>query len=108
MLKIGHRGAAGHEPENTMISFQRAIDMGADAIELDVQTTKDGEVIAMHDATVNRTTNGGGRVSHLLSVDIRRLRTKKRNQPIPALREILDVYQNNRAIFIEIKDLNSV
>ncbi len=60
---IGHRGAAGEAPENTLVSFQRAVRDGARFVELDVRGSRDGEVIVMHDATVKRTTNGSGAVS---------------------------------------------
>lgn len=59
---VGHRGAAGTVPENTIESFQRAIDLGAQAIEFDVQETADGVWVVMHDEAVNRTTNGVGLV----------------------------------------------
>jgi glycerophosphoryl diester phosphodiesterase len=57
---IGHRGAAGEAPENTLVSFRKAFEQGADLIELDVQGTRDGKVIIIHDATLDRTTNGRG------------------------------------------------
>ncbi|OEH94504.1 glycerophosphodiester phosphodiesterase [Bacillus solimangrovi] len=63
MTKIfGHRGAAGHFPENTMLSFQAAYECGADGIELDVHKSKDGELVVIHDEKINRTTNGKGYV----------------------------------------------
>ncbi|MFH1235840.1 MAG: glycerophosphodiester phosphodiesterase [Parcubacteria group bacterium] len=108
ILKIGHRGAAGHEPENTMVSFQRAVEMGAGAIELDVRPTRDNQVMIMHDSTVDRTTNGHGKVSQLSLSDVRILRTKEKSQPIPTLSEVLDAYQDNMEIFIEIKDFSCV
>ena len=60
MLILGHRGARGHAPENTMASFQAALDMGADGIELDVQMTKDGKIVVCHDHSLERTSNGTG------------------------------------------------
>src|SRR5690606_9648854 len=60
MVNVAHRGASGHAPENTMAAFQKGFEMKADYIEIDVQMTKDGELIAIHDTTVNRTTNGSG------------------------------------------------
>jgi glycerophosphoryl diester phosphodiesterase len=62
---LGHRGAAGVAPENTLISFQRAFEDGALFVEFDVRGSKDGEVVIIHDATLQRTTNGRGRVSQL-------------------------------------------
>ena len=58
---IGHRGACGHAPENTLISFRRAMDMGCPWLELDVYAVED-ELIVIHDDTLERTTNGFGRV----------------------------------------------
>jgi glycerophosphoryl diester phosphodiesterase len=60
MLKIGHRGARGYEPENTLIAFQKAIDLQVDLIELDVHLSADGELMVIHDETIDRTTNGKG------------------------------------------------
>ncbi|MEJ9318891.1 glycerophosphodiester phosphodiesterase family protein, partial [Halalkalibacterium halodurans] len=62
---IAHRGASGHAPENTMAAFQKGFDMKVDYIEFDVHMTKDGELVLMHDLTVDRTTNGHGYVSDL-------------------------------------------
>ena len=63
ILKMGHRGAKGYEPENTLISFQKAIDLGAAGIEVDVHLSHDGAIIVIHDETINRTTNGKGFVN---------------------------------------------
>ena len=65
ILNIGHRGAKGYEPENTLISFQKALDMQVDGIELDVHLSADGEIIVIHDETIDRTTNGKGFVNAL-------------------------------------------
>lgn len=63
MTKIfAHRGASGYAPENTLEAFALAMDIGADGIELDVQMTKDGEVVVIHDETINRVSDGKGRV----------------------------------------------
>ena len=59
-IVIGHRGAAGEAPENTLASFALALEQGAEGIELDVHITKDGEIVVCHDATLDRTTNGSG------------------------------------------------
>lgn len=61
-LIIGHRGASGYAPEHTIEAYQLAAEMGADYLEIDLQQTKDGELVAMHDETVDRTTNGKGLV----------------------------------------------
>ena len=59
---LGHRGASGYAPENTLEAFRLAMDMGADGFELDVHLSKDGELIVMHDETVDRTTDGHGQI----------------------------------------------
>src|SRR5687768_18367630 len=64
-LIIGHRGAMGYAPENTIVSFEEAIRRGADCVELDVQLSGDGEVVVMHDTSVDRTTDGHGLVRDL-------------------------------------------
>ena len=70
---IGHRGAAGVAPENTVASIERATRAGAQAIEIDVHVSADGELVVIHDDTVDRTTNGTGRVDSLTLDEIRRL-----------------------------------
>ena len=62
-LVVAHRGASGAAPENTMAAFERAVEMGADMIELDVHATKDGHIVVIHDAVLNRTTRGDVRGS---------------------------------------------
>ncbi len=64
-LVIGHRGAMGYAPENTLVSFEDAIRRGADLIEMDVQLSQDGKVVVMHDTSVDRTTDGSGVVRDL-------------------------------------------
>ncbi len=71
-LIIGHRGAMGYAPENTLVSFEEGIRRGADLLEMDVQLSKDGEVVVMHDASVERTTNGKG---HLRELSWRKIKT---------------------------------
>jgi len=73
VLNIAHRGASGTFPENTLSAFRAAIDAGADMCELDVQLTRDGAVVVIHDETVNRTTDGTGEVAALTLEEIQRL-----------------------------------
>lgn len=101
-LKIGHRGAAGHEPENTLRSFQKAIDLGMDMIELDVHVCKSREVVVIHDATINRTTNGKGTVSGKSLQELQELNAGKREK-IPTLVEVLNLVQRKVKINIELK-----
>jgi len=77
VLKIGHRGARAYEPENTLRSFQKAIEIGVDAVELDVRKTKDNELVVIHNANVNKTTNGSGSVNELTLEEIKRLVIEK-------------------------------
>src|ERR1019366_8459234 len=60
---VAHRGASGHAPENTMAAFRSAVEMGARFMETDLQLTRDAQVVAIHDSTVDRTTNGHGKVN---------------------------------------------
>jgi glycerophosphoryl diester phosphodiesterase len=73
MWAIAHRGASAYAPENTMAAFRRAAEMGARFIETDLRATRDARVVAIHDATVNRTTNGTGRVDAMTLAEVRDL-----------------------------------
>ncbi|MBO1579058.1 glycerophosphodiester phosphodiesterase [Bacillus sp. XF8] len=110
-LIFAHRGAAGTYPENTMISFEAAESFQADGIELDVQFTKDGKVVVIHDETVNRTTNGKGAVRNYLYEDLRKLDASHKFSEkvgfcrIPLLEEVLEWLQSNRLLLnIEFKN----
>jgi len=107
VLKIGHRGASGHEPENTMISFNRAIELGADMVELDVHLSKDNQLIVIHDETLDRTTTGQGKIKGKTLAEIKKLRTKKKNQPIPTLPEVINELKGKVKMNVEIKDRTS-
>jgi glycerophosphoryl diester phosphodiesterase len=73
VLVIGHRGATGYAPENTIPSFQKGLDLGANWVETDVRKTQDGAFVLIHDSTVDRTTNGQGDVSNLTLTQIQEL-----------------------------------
>src|SRR5208282_1627382 len=73
LLNIGHRGASGRFPENTLSSFRAAIEAGADMCELDVQMTRDGVAVVIHDDTVDRTTDGHGAVAAMTLAELKRL-----------------------------------
>jgi len=103
MLKIGHRGARAYEPENTLRSFKKALELGVDAVELDVRKTKDDKRIVIHDAEVDRTTNGKGLVSGLTLEEIKELVTEK-GEKIPTLEEALDFLDKKVKILIELKE----
>ena len=76
MLRIGHRGAKAYAPENTLTSFKKAIEIGVDAVELDVRKTKDNKLVVIHDADIKRTTNGKGLVTELTLKEIKGLSTE--------------------------------
>ncbi len=78
---FGHRGAAGVAPENTLPSFRRALDDGVDVLELDVHATRDGEVVVLHDPTLERTTDGAGSVAELTFAELARLDAGHRFSP---------------------------
>jgi len=97
MLKIGHRGAKGHVAENTLASFQKAIDLKVDGIELDVHLSSDGKVIVIHDETIDRTTNGKGFVTLFSTSELNKLN-------VPTLEQVLDLVNKQCFVNIEIKD----
>ncbi|NIA14063.1 MAG: glycerophosphodiester phosphodiesterase [Nitrospiraceae bacterium] len=99
---VGHRGAAGLEPENTIRSFERAIELGVDYVECDVHLTRDGHVVVIHDDHVDRTTNGHGAVR---SLDLETVRSLDAGggQQVPTLDEILDVIAGEVRLFCELK-----
>jgi glycerophosphoryl diester phosphodiesterase len=103
MLRIGHRGARAYEPENTIRSFKKAIEIGVDAVELDVRKTKDGQLVVIHDADVKRTTDGKGLVSELTLKEIKAFSTEK-GEKIPTLKETLDFLDKKVKILIELKE----
>ena len=97
MLKIGHRGAKGYVAENTLASFAKAIELKVDAIELDVHLSSDGEIMVIHDETLNRTTTKTGFVSDYSASELKKL-------GIPILEEVL-LFLNRRCVInIEIKE----
>lgn len=102
MIKIGHRGACGYEPENTLRSFEKALALGADMVEADIWLTKDKKVVVIHDATVNRTTNGRGRVSKINLAEIKKL-DAGRSETVPTLLELLTLVNNRCQLNIEVK-----
>ncbi len=88
-LNIGHRGAADLEPENTLRSFCRAAAEGADAIELDLRLTRDGRLVVLHDADVDRTTNGSGPVAEMTLHELKRLDAGL-GERVPTFEEVLE------------------
>lgn len=107
MLKIAHRGASGTEPENTLRAFKRALQLKAEMIECDLHLTKDNQVIVIHDDTIDRTTNGTGKVSELTLAEIKKFDAGK-GEKIPTLEEIIDLVKGKCKLNLEIKDNNAV
>ena len=108
---IAHKGAAGTAPENTIASFQAALDIGVDMIELDVRQTKDEEIIVFHDQYLDRTTNGAGNVHEYTLEQLKQLdagswfSSEFSGQKIPTLKEVLDLVNGRCQVLIEIKHM---
>ncbi|MGA5818695.1 glycerophosphodiester phosphodiesterase [Kitasatospora sp. NPDC094028] len=104
---VGHRGSPRSAPENTMASFEAALDQGADWLETDVQTTRDGVPVLMHDPTVDRTTNGKGAVGDLTAAQVAALRVTigpGSPEPVPTLEQLLKrLSTSNATLLMEIK-----
>ena len=114
MLAIAHRGASGHAPENTFAAFRKALAMGAGFIETDLQLSRDARLVAIHDATVNRTTNGQGAVHDLTLAELRRLDagswfgSEFAGERIPTIEEILEFAKKHDVVFyLELKPSGS-
>lgn len=105
-IRIAHRGASYAYPENTLLAFRRAIEMGVDYLEIDVQVTHDGEIVVMHDETVERTTNGTGFIHTLSAAQIREL-DAGRGERVPLLTEVFQLARdNNIRLCIEVKGVD--
>lgn len=108
-IVIGHRGAAGHYPENTIISFQRAIEMGADAIEFDVHLSKDNVLVVCHDESIDRTTDGKGLIKDLTYQELGQFNAANlyrdmEHQLIPSLDQVMELAKDsNIMVNIELK-----
>ncbi len=107
---VGHKGAAGEAPENTLASFELAMKMGADMVEIDVHYSKDGEVVVFHDEDVSRTTNGTGKVHELTLAELKELDagswfgdTTYAGEQIPTLEETIDLIHGKMECIIDIK-----
>lgn len=100
MKKIGHRGASGYEPENTLIAFEKAIELNVDGIELDVHLSSDEELIVIHDETIDRTTDGKGFVNKFTASELKKI-------GIPTLKEVLNLVNRNCFVNIELKGIGA-
>ncbi|OCA82153.1 glycerophosphodiester phosphodiesterase [Pseudobacillus wudalianchiensis] len=109
MDNVAHRGASGYTPENTIAAFDKAVEMKADYIEIDVQRSKDGKLVIIHDTTVDRTTDGTGRVKDLTYEQLSALDAGSfkgeqfKGEKIPTFEEVLDRYRGKIGILIELK-----
>jgi glycerophosphoryl diester phosphodiesterase len=102
-LRIGHRGAAGHAPGNTLLSIETALRIGVDVVEIDVQQTSDGQIIVLHDFSLQPSTTGHGTVAARSLDEIRSLRTVPGDQPVPTLDDVLACVNNRAGLMIEFK-----
>ncbi|CAG8789866.1 10536_t:CDS:2, partial [Dentiscutata erythropus] len=109
---VGHRGYPAKYPENTFVSLEQAINIGAEGIESDVRLTKDGQVIIMHDTTLDRTTNGTGSVDEKYWNGYIEYLVTENNEKVPKLQEVLDLLKRkknkNNFFIMDIKDDNNI
>jgi glycerophosphoryl diester phosphodiesterase len=109
-LVIGHRGCAGLEPENSLRAFRRAAQLGVDAVELDVHVSRDGVPVVIHDARLERTTNGRGRVCDWSARELSALVLRGRGAPaqgVPRLAQVLECVPAPVGLLIELKAAHS-
>jgi glycerophosphoryl diester phosphodiesterase len=106
---VGHRGNARHAPENTRVSIVQAIEAGATIVEMDVRLSKDGQLVLMHDDTVDRTTNATGPVDQMTMQELSRLDagswkdTRHRGEPVPTLTQVADVCRGKAKMMLDLK-----
>jgi len=102
VLRIGHRGACGYAPENTLASIQKAFELACDLVEVDVRRTKDGHLVLLHDERVDRTTNGKGTVAEM-TLKVLQTVGGGGGQRIPTLHEALHVANGRVGLILEMK-----
>jgi len=102
MWRIGHRGAGGNLPENTLISMRRALELNLDGFEFDIQLSKDNIPVVIHDDTLERTTNGKGLVSNFTLEELQCLDAGD-GEKIPSLMDVIKLIDNKCRLFIELK-----
>ena len=113
VVAIAHRGEHLHHPENTIPAFEEAIRLGADFIEVDVQTTADGKLVLSHDATVSRCTNGQGRISEMTFEQLKALDAGVKSGPefagtrIPTFDQVLDLARGKIGIYVDVKNASA-
>ncbi|MEM5563826.1 glycerophosphodiester phosphodiesterase family protein [Psychroserpens sp. AS72] len=101
-LKIGHRGAKAHVPENTIASIEKALQLGVDGIEIDVHKCASGEIVVFHDFNLDRLTNSHGEISNYTLLELKNLKVAKQFE-IPTLVEVLDYINGKCLLNIELK-----
>ena len=111
-LNIAHRGASAVAPQNTLAAFRKAMELGADGVELDVQLSADGAVVVIHDFTVDKTTDGTGRVAEKTLAELEALDAGIRFSPqfagerIPTLAQVFEALEGKLLVNVELKDFN--
>ncbi|MBA3017843.1 MAG: glycerophosphodiester phosphodiesterase [Proteobacteria bacterium] len=103
MMIMGHRGAAALEPENTLLSIRKAMEIGVDAVEIDVHLSKDKEIVVMHDSTLDRTTNGTGPVNNYTLSELKKYDAGK-GETIPTLQQVMELTDKKVSLVIELKE----
>ncbi len=103
-LLIGHRGTRYQYDENTLEAFKIAINKGANYIEIDIRRSKDGKLVVIHDETINRTTNGSGKVKDLIYIEISKANTIGSKSKIPLLEEVLYAFRDKTYFMLELKE----
>jgi len=109
VANVAHRGASGNYPENTLLAFQRALEIGVDEIEIDLHFSRDGQLVAMHDSTVDRTTNGTGAITNLTFSEIKALDAgswfgqRFRDERVPTWEEVLDLVHGQVKLNVHLK-----
>ncbi|MHA2430701.1 MAG: glycerophosphodiester phosphodiesterase [Promethearchaeota archaeon] len=106
-LFVGHRGTRSHFDENTLEAFEIALNHGANYIEFDIRELRDGNLIVIHDSSLDRTTNGSGLVKDYDYSEISNLNTKNKNCKIPLLHEVLEKFRSKIYFIIELKEVDS-
>ena len=102
-LVVGHKGAGLAEPENTLRSIKRAIEIGVDAVEVDVRRSKDDRLVLLHDVTLDRTTNGKGRVDSMTLEELKALDAGQ-GEVIPTLEEAIGLVAGKVGLVVEVKE----
>ena len=107
VLNIGHRGAKGHVAENTLVSIKKAIDLGADGIEIDVFKCLSGEIVVFHDKSLDKLTNGTGLIEEKTLEELKELRVLDTKEQIPTLLEVIQSIDDGVFLNIELKGRNT-